>query len=151
MPKLLFVLFSLVLIFSGSWNDAVADGKPSAGAENMPGAMGTIEYKPTDWQQGATTWWKDTDGVDPGKAGCHIGTDADGKPNGRIFAEACAGDGFLIESNPGADVLHMHKDDIGHPDRFDCNAWCKGQEKSDGMCVAAAAPLCEKSAVCSCS
>ena len=105
---------------------------PSAGAQNMAGAVGTFEFKPQDWTAGHTTWWKDTDGIDPGIAGCHIGTDSDGVPNGRMFGEACLPDGLLVESNPGADNMHSHKNDVGHPDRFDCNAWCIGQGNSGG-------------------
>ncbi len=127
------------------------DAKPSGGAEGMPGATGTIEFKPTDWKEGETTWWKDTDGVDPGVAGCHIGTDEKGEPNGRMFGEACLPNGLLVESNPGKDELHSHANDVGGPDTFDCKAWCEGQGKSGGSCVAAPAPPCESSAICSCS
>ena len=112
--------------------------------------MGTFVFKPGDWAEGEITWWKDSDGVDPGMAGCHIGTDSGGSPNGRMFGEACLADGLLVESNPGAGELHSHKDDIGHPDKFDCNAWCIGNGASKGMCVAAAAPPCEESALCVC-
>ena len=129
---------------------AYADGEPSVGAKDMAGAKGTFEFKPEDWAPGTTSWWKDTDGVDPGTAGCHIGTDSAGTPNGRMFGEACLADGLLVESNPGADELHSHKDDIGHPDKFDCNAWCIGEGASEGMCVAASAPPCAASARCSC-
>ena len=73
---------------------ANASGEPSSGAKGMPGAKGTFEFIPEDQIQGATTWWKDTDGVDPGKAGCHSGTDCKGKPNGRMFGEACLPDGL---------------------------------------------------------
>jgi hypothetical protein len=55
---------------------AVADGAPSQWAEEMPGAEGTFAFKPTDWIEGKDTWWQDTDGVDPGTAGCHLGTDS---------------------------------------------------------------------------
>jgi len=127
-----------------------ASDEPSSGAEGMPGAHGTFEYKPADWKEGETTWWKDSDGVDPGVAGCHIGTDSEGKPNGRMFGEACLPDGLLVESNPGAVMLHSHGNDTGHPDTFDCNAWCIGNGKSRGACEAAAAPPCEQSAVCAC-
>jgi hypothetical protein len=130
---------------------ASASGKPSAGAEGMPGALGTFEFKPTDWIEGTTSWWKDSDGVAPGVAGCHIGTDAEGKPNGRMFGEACLPDGMLVESNPGAGVLHSHANDIGHPDMFDCNAWCVGEGASKGSCKAAAAPPCTQSAMCACN
>ena len=127
-----------------------ASGGPSAGAHGMPGAEGTFEFKPSDWMEGTTSWWKDSDGVAPGVAGCHIGTDAEGKPNGRMFGEACLPDGMLVESNPGAHELHSHKDDVGHPDTFDCNSWCVGKGSATGMCVAAAAPPCEQSAMCKC-
>ncbi len=116
----------------------------------MAGAKGTFEFKSEDWTPNTTTWWKDTDGVDPGTAGCHIGTDSEGTPNGRMFGEACLADGLLVESNPGADELHSHKNDIGHPDKFDCNAWCIGNNHSKGMCVVSAAPPCEASARCAC-
>jgi hypothetical protein len=124
--------------------------EPSPGAGGMAGAKGTFEFKPNDWVAGETTFWKDTDGVDPGTAGCHIGTDGDGSPNGRVFGEACLPDGLLVESNPGAGELHSHKDDIGHPDKFDCNAWCIENSSSEGRCEVAAAPPCETSARCVC-
>lgn len=127
-----------------------SDHEPSPGAQDMVGAKGTFEFKPEDWTPGVATWWKDTDGVDPGTAGCHIGTDSDGSPNGRMFGEACLADGLLVESNPGADELHGHKDDIGHPDKFDCNAWCIGNGSAEGRCEVAAAPPCAQSARCAC-
>jgi len=145
-------LLPLLLLFSAlSACSQHSDHAPSAGAEGMAGAKGTFEFKPDDWVSGETTFWKDTDGVDPGTAGCHIGTDADGSPNGRMFGEACLPDGLLVESNPGADELHSHKDDIGHPDKFDCKAWCIGNGSSEGRCEAAAAPPCERSARCVCN
>ncbi len=125
-------------------------GEPSVGAEPLPGATGTIELKPNDWIEGETTWWVDSDGVAPGVAGCHIGTDENGVPNGRMFGEACLPNGRLVESNPGGDVLHSHHDDTGHPDTFDCVAWCVGQGRSGGRCSPAPAPPCAQSAVCSC-
>lgn len=124
--------------------------EPSTGAKGMPGALGTFEFKPTDWIEGELTWWTDSDGIDPGTAGCHIGTDEKGEPNGRMFGEACLDELTLVESNPGADELHSHKNDIGHPDKFDCNAWCVGQGSAKGACVVAAAPPCEQSAMCQC-
>jgi len=127
------------------------DHHPSSGAKGMAGAIGTFEFEPSDRIPGQTTWWKDTDGVNPGEAGCHIGTDADGNPNGRTFGEACLSEVILVESNPGADVVHKHVDDIGHPDKFDCNAWCIGQGSAKGVCTAAPAPPCEQSAKCVCN
>jgi hypothetical protein len=58
---------------------------------------------------------------------------------------------LLVESNPGADVIHKHADDIGHPDKFDCNAWCIGQGSTEGTCVAEPAPPCAQSAKCVCN
>lgn len=130
---------------------ARAAGNPSSGAEGMAGAMGTFEFKPQDWTEGETTWWKDSDGIGPGVAGCHIGTDGTGAPNGRMFGEACLPDGLLVESNPGAQELHSHDNDIGHPDTFDCQAWCIGEGASGGVCEAAPAPPCEQSARCVCN
>ena len=67
-----------------------------------------------------------------------------------MFGEACLPDGMLVESNPGADELHSHKNDVGHPDKFDCNAWCVGKGSAKGVCIVAAAPPCEQSAMCKC-
>jgi hypothetical protein len=46
--------------------------------------------------------------------------------------------GALIESNPGAGVCHPHKNGLGHPDVYDCDAFCKGTqtENHTGACVA---------------
>src|SRR6266516_318743 len=74
--------------------------EPSTGAKGMPGAQGTIEFKPTDWKGNVTTYWKDSDGVKPGVAGCHIGVAQNGRRNGRFFGEACESSQILIESNP---------------------------------------------------
>jgi len=145
--KSLAILALLVVSISA----AHASGKPSAGAEGMAGAEGTFDFKPEDWMEGTTSWWKDSDGVSPGVAGCHIGTDAEGNPNGRTFGEACLPDGLLVESNPAAGELHSHANDVGHPDRFDCNAWCVAEGASGGVCQAAAAPPCSESAFCACN
>jgi hypothetical protein len=146
-------LVTLILSFSAALLacSANADGEPSPRAHGMSGAKGTFEFKPEDRTSSVTTWWKDSDGVDPGTAGCHIGTDSDGKPNGRVFGEACLAGGYLVESNPGANELHSHHNDIGHPDKFDCKAWCVGNGASEGICVVAAAPPCAESARCACN
>src|SRR5262245_10026591 len=93
-----------------------ADHTPSEGAQGKCGAMGTFELNPQDWTgheeppPGPVTWWVDSDGVDPGTAGCHLGLSAEGgEPNGRMFGEACLPDGLLVESNPAAGVHHSHK------------------------------------------
>jgi len=142
-------LLACLLLFVGAFSHVYA-GEPSRGAQGMPGAKGTFEFKPNDWISGETSWWKDTDGVDPGVAGCHIGTDNQGIPNGRTFGEACLPDGLLVESNPGKDELHSHDNDTGHPDTFDCNAWCVGNGQKNGLCEVAPAPPCEQSAKCAC-
>jgi hypothetical protein len=148
-------IFSLLLTFCILMMSyaALADSPPSDGAKGMAGAKGTFSFEPSDWKgKGQTTWWKDSDGIDPGVAGCHIGTDSGGKANGRKFGEACMADGLLVESNPGANVVHKHTDDTGHPDKFDCNAWCKGNGRAKGMCKAVKGPApCAKSAMCSCN
>jgi len=138
-----------VLMFT---NAPAAEHEPSKAAKGMPGAKGTIEYKPTDWAGNVTTYWKDTDGVNPGVAGCHVGVTQDGKPNGRFFGEACQSAAILIESNPGAGVVHSHANDLGHPDTFDCKAWCVGVKKAKGgVCKPASAPSpCTASARCEC-
>ena len=138
-----------VLMFT---NAPAAEHEPSKAAKGMPGAKGTIEYKPTDWAGNVTTYWKDSDGVNPGVAGCHVGVTQDGKPNGRFFGEACQSAAILIESNPGAGVVHSHANDLGHPDTFDCKAWCVGVKKAKGgVCKTASAPSpCTASARCEC-
>ena len=140
----------VALLICVSAGIAAADSEPSDGAKDMAGAVGTFVFQPADWKSGTSSFWKDSDGIDPGTAGCHIGTDADGEPNGRMFGEACLEDGLLVESNPGKDVVHEHRNDEGHPDKFDCQAWCVGEGKTGGECVAAPAPPCEQSAACSC-
>ncbi len=154
-------IFTFLLVFCcPALLSAAGDANPpSDAARGMCGAMGTVTYIPADWgprlvvenSDGPTTWWKDTDGIAPGVAGCHLGTDADGKPNGRMFGEACLSDELLVESNPGKGELHSHGNDVGHPDTFNCNLWCRGQGAKSGVCQAADAPPCKTSAKCVCS
>ena len=106
MSRLLTVLLTLTVVFLTASAVALATGDPSVGAKGMPGAKGTFEFKPEDFMEGQQTWWKDSDGVDPATAGCHLGTDSKGEPNGRMFGEACLPNGLLVESNPGADEVH---------------------------------------------
>ena len=150
----MFRLFKLILIFCVPVVIVACARKPSEGARGMPGAMGALEFKPDDW---GVTWWMDTDGVDPGTAGCHVGTvSKDSKtPNGRMFGEACQKHGLLVEPNPEKGRVHAHTNDIGNPDSFDCNAWCIGQGPSKGgtceeVTGADAPPPREKSAMCVC-
>jgi len=147
-------LFKLIVILCIPMVMTAYAHNPSEGARGMPGAMGTFEFKPDDR---GVTWWVDTDGVDPGTAGCHIGlfTEDRTNPNGRMFGEACLDDKILVESNPEKNKVHGHTHDIGHPDMFDCDGWCIGQGVSQGgeckEVTGADAPTpCEKSAMCVC-
>ena len=93
-------IFVLLVGFGASWILSVslvsASGEPSAGARGMLGAVGTFESQSSDWKEGVISWWKDSDDVDPGIAGCHIGADEDGQPNGRMLGEVCLADGLLV-------------------------------------------------------
>jgi len=143
--KLIF-LASLSLLLA-----ACSSHAPSKGAADMPGAQGTFAFTPADWKKDTKTWWKDSDGIAPGVAGCHIGTNEKGEANGRVFGEACLENGLLVESNPAAGKVHSHTGDIGHPDTFNCNTWCIGNGKSQGQCVAVSGPApCATSARCEC-
>jgi hypothetical protein len=105
-----------------------------------PGWLGRIEIDtlPGHIEQ----YWTDSDGVRPEAAGCHTAfanKNIDGvcltpivDPDS-VFGEFClpaAQDGFpagsLVESNPAAGVCHPHKNQKGHPDVYDCDAFCKG-------------------------
>ncbi|MEM7359757.1 MAG: hypothetical protein AAF431_11720 [Pseudomonadota bacterium] len=154
LKRVILVVFFVVplAVFAGDSKKGEEFGPPSEGAKDMPGAVGTFSLYPP------TSHWVDTDGVAPGVAGCHFGTDENGEPNGRAFAEGCRADGLLIESNPGEGVVHAHAKDTGHPDVFDCDQWCKGTGHEGGMCVTVPAPApCDEvdpdmtSAMCSCS
>ena len=128
-------------------------GRPSCEAADMPGALGTCEYTPQPWQQGTTTFWKDSDGVAPGTPGCHRATNDKGVPINRWFGEACRRNNTeLIESNPGRGKLHLHENDLGHPDVFNCAQWCQGTGRSGGSCVTVGGPSpCAQSAWCQCT
>lgn len=116
----------------------------------------------TDVQE---TWWYDTDGIDPGTAGCHIEVkSSSAKPNdrsawtGRSFGEICLGN-ILVETNPAANVVHRHSGDIGNPNYVNCNTWCvESQRRSSGKCTTvrpsakdALVDPCETSAKCVCN
>lgn len=153
------VLLVLTLVSQTPSPKVSTDGPPSCEASKMPGAAGTFELKPPGWRgsprhphpPGPTTYWLDTDGVDPGTPGCHVETTDQRRLKRRTFGEYCQPDGLLVESNPGRDKLHVHENDLGHPDRFNCDAWCKGTGHAGGSCVEATATPCGKSARCECS
>lgn len=139
----------------GSATPAVADaGKHEASAEEkklpwpVKEACKVVSTKP-GWQ-GCTEittppgYWKDTDGVEPAIAGCHTlhGDDATcgAAPTNRIGEfcydfERTLPDGttqnvnWLVETNPDPKKCHPHQGGVGHPDVFDCLAFCKGTPK----------------------
>jgi len=111
----------------------------------MPGWMGRTLIE-------APGCWSDTDGVTPEVPGYHIqckskdGCQTCGKPTGLVVPEGCHAfertvDGhtevsprWLIETNPDAEVCHPHTGGEGHPDVFDCEAYCKGTpDPQDGL------------------
>lgn len=136
---------------------SAADSKSSLAActgGNVPqGATNCL----LDLGTGEDTYWADTDGVDPGVAGCHdeYATDACAEVVGdRAFGEFCLDDDRLVESNPGKDECHAHGDDMGKPDVVSCSAWCESESGSAGRCeggvmAQGAAGTCE-SARCVC-
>ncbi len=147
------VLVLVLAICTPAWLHAAEADDPG-----KCGEMGKFELKPDDWTghqeppPGPVTWWKDSDGVDPDTAGCHLGLTAkDGELNGRMFGEACLPDGLLVESNPDKDVPHSHANDIGNPYKYDCKKWCTCKGFAKGVCEAASAPPCHASAKCVCS
>ncbi len=138
--------------------DAVAEEASEPMQEDLPGLLGTTEIVTAIPGHDGDQYWTDSDGVLPELAGCHFpfsGMDADGDCTGPlapagVFGEFCnpaegepmhqAGFpvGALIESNPEADACHPHKDGLGHPYVYDCDAYCKGTytESHTGTCVA---------------
>jgi hypothetical protein len=140
---------------------------PAVKGAVLPGWRGRIEFEtPTPGFNG-TQYWGDTDGVNPANPGCHYAfTDATcttpiPPPPGPRFGEKCdAHTGYLIETNPDANVCHPHKKDVldrpmGHPDVFDCDAYCKGTVAANavGVCVVVAnhCNFGVDSAYCSCN
>ena len=118
----------------------------------LPGFLGRTEIMTPIPEYEGDQFWTDSDGVDPAVAGCHFPF-SDGKCTASlargVFGEFCnppegsdghqAGfpEGALIESNPAADVCHQHKNGLGHPDVYDCDAYCKGThtQQYTGVCV----------------
>lgn len=118
----------------------------------LPGWMGRTQISTSEG------CWVDSDGVLPELAGCHMlvsGDDACSACESDVqerIGEACytfiqpdgtpAATAWLIETNPGAEVCHPHAGGKGHPDVFDCDAYCKGTTEpesgeaySGGACV----------------
>lgn len=106
---------------------ACTGGNVPEGAENCLLDLGT----------GEDTYWSDTDGVDPGTAGCHdeyMSNTCETVKDGRTFGEFCLDDDRLVESNPAADECHTHGGDLGKPDVVSCSAWCQSESGSSGRC-----------------
>ncbi len=144
----------VALIFSASAPMASDDACPMLAGISKSGC--TTPLKPTDFiAAAAETYWYDTDGVEPGIAGCHIGVKGpeDKTPNNRSFGEVCLSDVVLIESNPGKDKIHSHKGDIGAPYLVNCSDWCKGTGlPKGGSCKKVNGPApCTASARCECN
>ncbi len=140
--------------------EPVAEAASEPMQEELPGYLGKTEIETPIPGHDGDQYWTDSDGVRPAVAGCHFpfsGMTAEGSCTGPlepagVFGEFCnpAEDdpmhqagfpvGALIESNPAADVCHQHKDGLGHPDVYDCDAFCKGthSESHTGTCVAVA-------------
>lgn len=90
-----------------------------------------------DLATGQDSHWTDTDGVDPGTAGCHYefeDASCTEFKEGRTFGEFCLDDDRLVESNPGKDECHTHGADFGGPDVVSCSQWCQEQSGVSGAC-----------------
>lgn len=88
-------------------------------------------------ETGQDSYWSDTDGVDPGTAGCHdeyTSNTCGEVKQGRAFGEFCLDDDRLVESNPGVGECHTHGGDLGKPDVVSCTAWCQTQSAAGGRC-----------------
>jgi hypothetical protein len=112
---------------AGPGYDAPISDGPVADAPHHDAPPGTEPY---DGGSGMESWWKDTDGIDPELAGCHIEYTArlcgvESNP-GRHFGELCKNNQVIVETNPDPAMrCHNHPGDIGHPYVVNCNDWCK--------------------------
>lgn len=155
-----------IKIISGLGTATAQESCPHKPCPLVPGMTSTEckEYKPTDWKPGVKqSWWYDTDGIDPGVAGCHVEVNdpagsKKGQATGRSFAEGCVDGVTLIESNPASGAVHEHCADVGHPNYVNCNRWCIEVRKAkSGVCLSVNAgpnepkvAPCSKSARCDC-
>lgn len=90
-----------------------------------------------DLGTGSDSYWSDSDGVDPGTAGCHYEYEDEAcetLKSERTFGEFCLDDDRLVESNPGADECHKHGVDRGKPDVVSCTKWCQDENGTNGRC-----------------
>ncbi len=114
---------------------------PHADIGDLASCMDTVPAEAThcrlDLGTGVDSHWSDSDGVDPGTAGCHYEyADATcGEPkDGRTFGELCLDDDRLVESNPRPGTCHTHAGDHGRPDVVSCSDWCRSQGSAAGRC-----------------
>ncbi len=118
-------------------DESTSDAKPKLAActgGNVP--MGATSCL-LDLGTGGDTYWSDSDGVDPGTAGCHYEFASDTceeQVTDRTFGEFCLDDDRLVESNPGKDECHAHGADQGKPDVVSCSEWCESETGSTGSC-----------------
>lgn len=157
-----FLVLIGAMLAAASCQAAPAETSPTTAdpraAVSLPGFLGRTEIETPIPGYGGDQYWTDSDGVDPAVAGCHFpfsGMTAAGACTGPlapagVFGEFCnpaEGDpmhqagfpvGALIESNPAAGVCHPHANGLGHPDVYDCDAYCKGTHTGShtGTCVA---------------
>jgi hypothetical protein len=113
----------------GPYDGGPHDGGPHDGGPHDDGGLPDPHSAPKipyDGGTGQRSWWKDTDGIEPELAGCHVEYTAQGCANAaaRQFGEYCSADG-LVETNPGPGECHDHARDIGHPYVVDCDRWCR--------------------------
>ena len=176
-PRLLLAL-PLALLTACPFPKEVADDSTAAEEEEdyhwpskesckvtseRPGWMGCTQISTTEG------CWEDSDGVEPDVAGCHTlhaGDEACEVCEEAVLeriSEGChdfvdpeTGDvySWLIETNPDAGVCHPHNGGKGHPDVFDCDAFCKektidgsGETYGGGACEPVEALDCDGSAV----
>lgn len=145
MSASIFVLFALAACGSKAKSEPAQPTQPAAADEHGKLALctdkGAVPLDATscrlDLGTGVDSHWSDSDGIDPGTAGCHYEY-ADSscstlKP-GRTFGEFCLDDDRLVESNPGAGECHTHGGDLGHPDVVSCEAWCQAEQQLAGRC-----------------
>jgi hypothetical protein len=148
--SLLVVALGLVALACGGRGEGAAGpdqpashGDDRAAAGDLAACTATVPEGATscrlDLGTGVDTHWMDSDGVDPGTAGCHyeFTSAACGElKEGRTFGELCLDGDRLVESNPGPRECHRHRGDHGKPDVVSCAAWCQSRGSASGRCEA---------------
>ena len=86
---------------------------------------------------GSDSYWRDTDGMDPGTAGCSevFTTDSCTDWASAIsFGEFCVDEDRLIETADEAGVCHILPGDLSTLQVVSCTAWCATQGSAAGRC-----------------